>query len=302
VGVFDGVAADYNWSHTGAGAFAGTQPDPMDFGLSRAIREYGAWFQLHNAPAASAIWSVTSGAIGSYASGEVNREFLYLQAQYVHRALSLFAAQELDYNRGWRAEAESTTTTPTASFVTARLSLGPALSLNGGYDNRRNVRLYRDFISPEVEFDDSFRQGTWGGAQLSLAGHFQAGVDVRSSTGGASGESDSWTASTGVMRLTPLGIGVRGRATYYSGSLVEGSLRSASVEVQPMGRFRLEVTAGSRRDIHATQGVGPTSRRWIGGDFDTGLGRSLFLTLSAYRELGPDDRLMQYFGSLSYRF
>ena len=120
VGLFDGLAADYTWTHTGAGLFAGSQPDAAHFGVSGTIREYGAWFRLHNAPGDRGIWSLTTGAIGSYTQGEVNREFLYLQGQYVNRAFSLFAAQEMDYNRGWRAEAESTTTTPTSTWCIPR--------------------------------------------------------------------------------------------------------------------------------------------------------------------------------------
>lgn len=302
VGLFDGLSADYTWKHTGAGLFAGAQPDAADFGLSGDIREYGAWFRLHSTPADRSTWSLTTGAIGSYARGDVNREFAYLQGQYVTRTFSLFAAQELDYNRGWRAEVESTTTTPTSTFVTARLALGPALSVNAGYDNRRSVRLYRDFISPEVEFDDSFRQGAWAGTQLSLAGHFQAGFDARSSRGGPGGSSESWTASTGLTRLTPLGLGVRARATRYAGTVLDGALQSASVEVQPGGRFRLEMSLGSRKDIRPQEGTAPATLRWLGADFDTGIGRSLFFTLSTYRETGPEGRMMQYFGSLSWRF
>jgi hypothetical protein len=301
VGMFDGVAADYTWRHTGAGLFAGSQPDAVTSGYSNAIREYGAWFGLHNAPGESGIWSLTTGAIGSYARDAVNREFLYAQGLFVNRVLSLYASQEVDYNRGWKADAESTTTTPTATFATARVAIGPAFSLHAGYDNRRSVRLYRDFLSPEIEFDDSFRQGTWGGAQLSL-GHLLAGFDTRASTGGSSGSSDSWTASAGLTRLTPLGVGVRLRATRYGGTLLEGELQSASLEIQPGGRFRLDVNGGMRKDVRTLAGTTPTTLRWIGADFDVGVGRQLYLTLSTYREHGLDGRMQQHFGSLSYRF
>ncbi len=301
VGLFDGVAADYSWRHTGAGLFAGSQPDAATSGYSSDIREYGAWFGVHNAPGQSGIWSLTTGAIGSYARSDVNREFLYAQGQFVNRVLSLYASQEVDYNRGWKADAESTTTTPTATFATARVSIGPVLSVHAGYDNRRSVRLYRDFLSPEIEFDDSFRQGTWGGAQLSL-GHLLAGFDSRTSTGGSSGSSDSWTASAGLTRLTPLGVGIRLRATRYSGTLLEGELRSASLEIQPGGRFRLDVSAGTREDVRPLADTTPTTLRWLGADFDVGIGRQLYLTLSTYQERGRDGRMLQHFGSLSYRF
>jgi len=301
VGLFDGVAADYTWRHTGAGLFAGSQPDALTFGYSSEIREYGAWFRLHNAPGDRGVWSLTTGAIGSYGRDAVNREFLYVQGLFVNRALSVYASQEVDYNRGWKAEAESTTTTPTATFATARIAIGPALSVHAGYDNRRSVRLYRDFLSPELEFDDSFRQGAWGGAMLSL-GHLLAGVDARTSSGGPSGTSDSWTASAGLTRLTRIGAGIRLRATRYSGTLMDGELQSASVEIQPSGRFRLDVNGGMRKDLTPLGAIEPSMLRWLGADFDVGIGPQVYLTLSTYRERGPDGRMMQYFGSLSYRF
>jgi hypothetical protein len=301
VGLFDGIAADYTWRHTGAGLFAGSQPDAANFGYSSEIREYGAWFRLHNAPGDRGVWSLTTGAVGSYSRDAVNREFLYAQGLFVNPVLSLCASQEIDYNRGWKADAESTTTTPTATFATARIAIGPALSVHAGYDNRRSVRLYRDFLSPELEFDDSFRQGAWGGALLSL-GHLLAGFDTRTSRGGPSGASDSWTASAGLTRLTRIGAGIRLRATRYKGALLEGELQSASVEIQPSGRFRLDVNGGIRQDLAPLGGAEPSTLRWLGADFDVGIGRQVYLTLSTYRERGPDGRMQQYFGSLSYRF
>jgi hypothetical protein len=159
VGLFDGAAADFDWRHVGAGAFAGTQPDPFTLGLSSDIREAGVYTQFHNAPNGSGIWSFTTGAIGSYAGREINREFLYLRGLLVTRRLSVYAAQEMDYNRGWKLDAGERTTSSTSTFANVRLALTDALSITGGVDNRRQVRLYRDWISPETEFDDSFREG-----------------------------------------------------------------------------------------------------------------------------------------------
>lgn len=302
VGLFDGIAADFTWRHTGAGLFAGSQPDAVDFGMSGAIREYGAYGRVHSAPGSPGIWSLTTGLIGSYARGEVNREFLYLQGMYVHRQLSLYAAQEVDYNRAWKAEAEGRRTTPTSTFATARVALGPLLAVSAGYDNRRNVRLYRDFVSPDVAFDDSFRQGVWGGAQLTLGSHVQAGYDLRASRGGSSGASDSWTATARASRLTPLGLGARVRVTRYAGALLEGTLQGASLEVQPAGRFRLDLSAGTRHDVRPLEGTTATELRWLGADFDVGIGRALYLTFSTYQERSADGRMLQHFGSLSYRF
>lgn len=301
VGLFDGVSAEWTGRRAATGVLAGSQPDPGSFGLSGAIREVGVWGRLHNATGSGTPWSVTSGVVGSYARDTVNREFLYVQGSFVHPVVSLFAAQEVDLNRGWKAEAESSATTLTSTLATARVSLGRALSLSGGYDGRRSVRLYRDFLRPDIEFDDSFRRGVWAGAQLAL-GAASASFDRRASRGGLAGNASSWTATARVSRLTALGLGARVRLTRHAGQLLEGELRSAAIEVQPRDRFRFEVNAGRRSDLRPLQGTEPTSLDWVGADFDAGLGRQWYFTLSTYHERSPDGRLLQHFASLTWRF
>lgn len=301
VGLFDGVSAELSGRRAATGFLAGSQPDPASFGLSGAIREFGAWGRLHNAAGAGTLWSLTSGLVGSYARDTVNREFLYLQATVVNRAVSLYAAQEVDLNRGWKAEAEPSRTTFTSTVATARVALGDVLSLSGGYDGRRSIRLYRDFLRPDIEFDDSFRRGVWAGAQATL-GRASASFDRRASRGGLAGDAESWTATARVSRLTSLGVGARVRLTRHAGQLLEGELRSAAIEVQPADRFRLEVNAGRRSDLRPLQGTPPSQLDWVGADFDTGIGRQWYLTLSTYRERSSDGRLLQHFLSLTWRF
>jgi hypothetical protein len=105
-----------------------------------------------------------------------------------------------------------------------------------------------------------------------------------------------------VSRPTPLGIGARVRVTRYEGATLTGELRSASLEIQPAGRFRLDVSAGARTDIRPLAELEAATLRWFGADFDVGIGRSVYLTLSTYRERSVEGRMLQHFGSLSYRF
>jgi hypothetical protein len=64
-------------------------------GVAALMREaLRAW---HNRPGLARRWSMTLGASGSRLDGNVNREFLYLQANYLTRRVSLYAVQEVDY-------------------------------------------------------------------------------------------------------------------------------------------------------------------------------------------------------------
>jgi hypothetical protein len=302
VGILDGIALDYDRSHVSAGAFVGNQPDPVSFGLSSEIREYGLYLQTHGAPNGTSPWSLTSGAIGSYARGKVDREYLYLQAVYAGRVVSLYATQEVDYNRGWKVDAGEKRTSPTATYASVRIAPIRELSINAGYDNRRAVRLYRDFVNPETEFDDSFRQGMWGGASLDLFGHLRFDADTRTNRGGTTGRGNSYTLSGGLTRLSPLRLGVRARSTHYTSDRSDGSLRSASFELSPRGVVRVELNAGERDDKHVVEGVTSNRLQWFGADADMGLGRSVYLLLSLYRERLEGARNTQSYVALSYRF
>lgn len=302
VGLFDGVALDFDHPRWSVGAFGGYEPDQATFGLSNVTREYGAYAQLHNRPAQSPLWSFTMGGVGSYSLGQIDREFAFVRATYNDRHLSVYATQELDINRDWKSATEGSATTPTASFVTVLLSLTDALSISAGMDNRRNVRLYRDFITPEIAFDDSFRQGEWGGAMLNLGGHLRISADARRSSGGSTGETQSLTGSFSLYRLTPLQIGMHARATNFTGTLSDGRLQSASLDINPFSFLRFEFSGGMRDSWQTLDPAVVSHLTWTGIDADIGIGRSVYLMLSTYRETGTTDHSLQSFASLSYRF
>ncbi|HEX4933511.1 MAG TPA: hypothetical protein VFV33_10060, partial [Gemmatimonadaceae bacterium] len=302
VGLFDGVALDFDRRRVSVGGFSGSQPDPRTFGHSGNVREHGAYVQLHNTPNASSTWAMTAGGIGSYAGGQIDREFAYLQGMFNNRYVSLYTAQEIDVNRGWKADLESGGATPTSTFAMLRVSPTNAFTVFGGYDNRRSIRLYRDFLNPEIAFDDSFRQGAWGGASLFVLGHLRLDGDARTSRGGTAGAADSYTGSVHVTRLTPLQLGFQLRTTRYTGELASGDLSAASVEMQPAGNFRVQLNGGRRSDARADATLGNTTTTWWGADADVGLGRSLYLMASTYRETGAFQRNMQMMLAVTYRF
>lgn len=302
VGLFDGVAIDVDRRHMSIGGFSGSQPDPRTFGYSGDVREHGAYVQWHNAPSGGATWAMTMGGIGSYAGGKIDREFGYLQGTFNNRYVSLYTAQEIDVNRGWKSDVESSGATPTSTFAMLRISPTDAFTVFAGYDNRRTVRLYRDFLNPEIAFDDSFRQGTWGGASLFLLGHLRLNGDLRTSRGGAAGEADSYTGSVHVTGLTPLRLGAQLRATRYTGALASGDLSAAAIEMRPFGSLRVELNGGRRSDTRASATLSNTGTTWWGADADVGLGRSLYLMASTYRETGEFQRNLQTMLALSLRF
>ncbi len=303
INLFDGATLAFDRARWSVGVLAGTEPDQLNMGYSTEYRQYGAYTQLHNAPGAHRTWSVTLGAIGSYAHGESNREFLYVQGVYVDRRLSVFVAQEVDHNSQWKQDLGESAISPTSTFATVRVRATDVLSLFAGVDNRRQVRLYRDFVNPETEFDDSFRRGAWGGVQLSGWHHLLLSADARTTSGGPAGTARAYTASAGVAQLFPVDLSLSYRGTRYTSETLDGWLHSGSLGITPLGRLRLDLNGGVRNEHDALDIPERSTLTWVGLDADLGIGRSWYLMLSGYheREQGGGWTEQGYAG-LSFRF
>ncbi len=302
VSTFDGVQTEYDRARWGVGAFVGAQPAPIDYSFSTDIREYGGFVRMRSRPLAAARWEVSAAAIGSYQLGEINREYISLVGRYANPRLSLFGQQDIDINRGWRAEVENAGTSLTSTFLTGRYRLTPSLDLDAGYDNRRNVLVYRDYVSPETLFDDSYRRGVWGGAGVRFARRFRAGVSARSSSGGSAGDAMSYVGMFSASRVTPLHIDFRLRSTRYDNERTEGWMHSLSGGVQVGPRWAMEIYGGVRDDFGKEATTPDVHTSWFGANVDVGLRQSLYLNVSGEHNGQGDSGYHQLYSSLSWRF
>ena len=309
VSLYDGVSADVSRERWGTGLFAGTQPAPTTMGLSLDVKEYGAYLQAHNAANEGTLWSMMIGGIGSYHASVVNREFGFAQIVVGTPHLSLYATQEVDYNRGWKTAAGERTLQPTNTYLSAQVRPSESVTIYGGFDSRRNVRLWRDLVSPETEFDDRFRYGTWGGASLRAGPVVRLSADVRSSDGGDSTGARA-LAGSGSLSVGPLAglVSAHLRTTRYRSPMLEGWLHSGAVSVSPWdGQVRIEAEGGIR-DEHdapgfaATGSVGSSRLHWFGLNTDVALGRAWYYTLTLTRGTGGWDSSDQVYTSLTWRF
>jgi len=160
VSVFDGVLVETGgkgrWS---AGAFAGAQPEPGRFRPSSDVLEGGAYVQARATQGPRRSWTLTFGGVNSLAHGQVNRQFGFVNGFYMHPRVTVFATQEIDVNTAWRRASGDPVVSFSSTFLSARTQLIPGLTLSTGYDGRRSVRLWRDRLTPETEFDDAYRRG-----------------------------------------------------------------------------------------------------------------------------------------------
>lgn len=300
VNLFDGGLVEFYKPTWRTGAFAGVQPDP-DLGFSTDVQEFGGFFGLSSRPGSSSNWGTTIGVVGSYFQGKANREFAYLQLAYSDRNLSVFGAQELDYYRPWKMDAGEQPLSLTSTYATANLRLDRRISLYGGYDTRRNVRLYQDVVDPVTSFDDAYRQGAWGGIGIS-DNRWRVSFDARSSFGGPDGTANALTGTAGVNRISNLGISVWGRVTRYTNPRLDGWLYALRGGGDIAGPLHLELNGGVRKETEPLAFPTDRSITWFGADLDLALGRSWYLLFSANREIGDPGRSDQLYTALTWRF
>ena len=178
--------------------------------------------------------------------------------------------------------------------------------MHAGFDNRRAVRLYRDTVTAENQFDDRFRQGVWAGVSLVPSPTLRLGLDARLSSGGPSGSAVVYTGSAIIDPGLPMGSQIRARTTYYTSSTTSGWLVAGAYGFDPLFGLRLELNGGVRLE-HPTAGaaafVSPQTKvHWLGLDADVNLGRSWYLVLSATNTNGGAESSRALYSSVSYRF
>jgi len=299
--LFDGMLAEYNSARFTVGALGGTQPDSDNYGFSTDIRQYGTWAEVHNLVGAERRWAGTLGLVGSYDGSKVNREFIYLQGRYDEKRGSLFLAQEVDINRGWKRDAGESALSATSTHAQGRYRITDAVTLSAGIDTRRDVQLYRDYVSPETDFDDTYRSGYWARIDGRI-GWFRTGFDVRLSRGGDSGDANAYSAHLGAVNVTRLHLDLRSRCTHYDGDDANGWLQSFTARLPVGQRVGLALLGGLRAETSKIDNGPDTQVGWYGIDIDVSLGQHWLYLLSLEKTEGDDVGDFQLYSGLSYRF
>ena len=315
VAMFDGGLMELNGSRMSFGVFGGLEPDAGTLGLTDAIQDYGGYLQLHSPPAAAAPWAITTGAVASLQGDHANREFGFVQVSVNHRSYSLFGLQEIDYYPPWKVQLGEKPLSFTSQYATGWFRVSPRLAFNATYDNRRNVRLYRDTQNPETAFDDAYRQGYGAGVLLSSY-KVRVSGDWRRSTGGTAGRADSYTGTLGLDPVTPLRLTLSARATWYQNQndstlntpvalRTTGQLYSWWLGCDPVDRLHVDVTGGTRREDNPNTTIMQTST-WYGISLDVNVARVWFVSFSGLRQTDPvnpgTNITTQLYGSVTWRF
>lgn len=299
VSLFDGALAETGTRGWRAGVFGGTQPDPDRMRWSGAISEFGAYLSTRSRPASSRRWQAGAGAVSSYDHGRSNRDFLFGQGFYQDGRLTGSWLQEADVVRPWKRIAGEPGFSFTSTFLTAQVRVVPRVTVQAGYDGRRSVRLYRDRITPETEFDDRYRQGTWAGAITRLPYGFTLAADQRWNRG--SGENATVSDGSAELRArSRFAPALRGRWSEYRSPLSRTELAVASFGLQPFPSAYVETSGGQRR-TRVTGSASDPPVTWWGASTDLTLGRRWFADFSWESSRSSLDHTSQVYAGLSRR-
>lgn len=298
VSVFDGVLIETGGPGTwSAGAFAGTQPEPARYRPSAEVVEGGAYAQARGRDGRRS-WTLTFGAVNSLSHGEVNRQFGFAGGFYTSPRVTLSATQEIDLNTGWRRASGATSLSLSSTFLSARTAIVPGLTLSTGYDGRRSVRLWRDRFTPETEFDDAYRRGTWAGLAGEALDHVRLTVDGRWSGDGER----RWHSHSGAAELfaiPPFAARARYRLTTFRNDVTHGTLHAGGLGLDPAAFLHFEWSAGART---SDDGVNATRTTWQALDADLHITRRAYLLLSAEWDRGDAFDARQVHAGLSWMF
>jgi hypothetical protein len=300
--LFDGLLGEYRHERFAAGVFAGTEPDPVSYGFDSGTRDYGAYFEGTSAPGAKTRYWLDGGLLSSTTQGEVNRDMAYFAGRVIHGGFTSYLLQQVDINRGWRKTAEGSDFTNSGTFVSLRYSFAQSWSIGAGYDSRRNVRVYRDFVTPATEFDDAYRQGYWAGIDWRPKGHWLIGLDARASRGGSAGSADSDSLVLGATNWTKVALDVTVRGTHYTGPYLDGTLYVVSASFDLGSRVRWEFRGGGRNETDNNLFQTTRSVMWYGTELQVMPWRHAFLTLAWDRTSGGEENNDQAYATLSWRF
>ena len=301
VSLFDGALASYSKERWGAGAFAGAEPEPTDYGFSSDLIDAGGFVELRSRALAEQRWTLSTGFVASWDQGNASRDYFFVQGFWTNQRLWASLAQQIDINASWKQDLGDPAIGLTSTFATARYQATPELDVRAGYDNRRDARLYRDRETPETEFDDRHRQGAWAGASYMLDRRFRFGADGRWSGGGTAGDYKSLTATAEALRLTSLQFTLRARGTRTLGDDIEGWLFSGGLALRPYGDLTLDLAGGVRITEEVFSGI-ESRVTWESIGLDLPLARRWFLLLSVEHSQGTSFDEIQSYTSASYVF
>lgn len=185
IGYIDGLYLSHKLNEkVTVGTAIGGEPNYLDQKIDFNRQKAALFVNYTNGSYETQKLSLSAALAGSYLSGEVNREFVNLSADYMNNKISIYNAVEFDFFRGWRKDALGKSLKFANYYGRINYKLSDKVRFNFGYDNRHQIRYYDDVYLADSLFDNSNHQGIRLGTTLRLSQNItfnsSAGIRFRS--------------------------------------------------------------------------------------------------------------------------
>jgi hypothetical protein len=159
MGAFDGLDFEMTSGNMYAGIFAGTRPDPADYGFNPNLLRYGVWAG-HSHTLKNGYMQSSVAFYDQRYFGKTDRRVVYFQhSNTIMRNLSVFSSLELDLFK-LEDDQPASMVDLTSFYLSLNYRVNRQLSVSGTYDNRKNVIYYETFRNYADEIlQQSVRQG-----------------------------------------------------------------------------------------------------------------------------------------------
>ena len=248
VGNWDGVQVDArlaeDWT---AGAFGGFQPDLHDSGVRLKQQKCGGFLAYEHGDLRSARYRSTLGLVGQYESGDISREYLYLQNELsLGRRLRLHQNMDVDLSRGWKRAVGADRLELSQLYAMLRLQVAPWLAITGSYDSRKRIRRIETRYIPESLFVDPRQRGLR--LRLDLRPRRTVCLGTSWSVRDTEGQDKAASAIGSYVRWQnafATGVAVSLRHSYAQNRLVHGHVLAARLSRTFSRRFSSGVSGGT---------------------------------------------------------
>lgn len=159
MGAFDGLEFGTTIGKMYAGIFAGTKPEPSDYGFNPNLLRYGVWAG-HSHTLKNGYVQSSLAFYDQLYFGKVDRRVVYLQhTNSILRNLSVFSSLELDLFK-LEDDQPAGMIDLTSFYLSLNYRVNRKLSISSVYDNRKNIIYYETFRNFADEIlQQSVRQG-----------------------------------------------------------------------------------------------------------------------------------------------
>ena len=303
-GPFDGLSLSRRiTANARLGVFGGFAPEWGSLGFGTEDHVVGADLHYNRRRDDGRLLDFVLAGIGRYRSGEISREYVTLTTTWRGtQGLSLLQAAEIDFNRGWRADAGARSVVLSSVALTGRYDFNRKLGVDLGFDNRDPVRTWETRSLPDSLFQDSGRKGwragvhsrPFGRAMLNLSGSLRKDDNSDKNI-------TSWTARATVPGVISNHITVFGGLSGFDGPWLSGFAPSLGVSGSTRAGLGWRCEAGSYRYTGAIDNS-TRKNRWASLGLDKDLTARMSAAVEYRQDWGDDIVGRRWFLELRHRF